>query len=118
MEGVGYTIIGFVACAILGGVWALVKSLVKKKYTLKDVDASAIEDITKKQTSCRAEVDKKIAEVAGCVNRFNMALPPLLNGVYALLVTTQKGQVDGEIKLALEEFTETFRRDFHIKIER
>lgn len=121
MEGVFYSIIGFVGCAVLGGIWALIK----KKYKLKDVDATAIEEVTKKQASCRAEVDKEleavdaeIAQVRSVAEQFDRALPPLLNGVYALLITTQQGHVNGEIGQALEEFTDTFRRDFHIKINR
>lgn len=112
MDGFLWGIGGFVACAIIAGVWGLVK----KKYGISDADALAIAEIKKRQTDCRQEVDEKIEAMNNAVEQVRKALPPLLNGVFALLVSANKNEGNGEIEVALNEFTEAFRREFKIKM--
>lgn len=113
MEAVLYSIVGFVACALLGGIW----TLIKKKYKIKDVDADCIKDIQKKYDVQREQCMKRFDTINAEYNTLSEAFPVVLSSLYAVLITLERGNSNGEIIQAKAGFTEAFKQKFYIKIK-
>lgn len=115
MEGFLWGLGSFAACGATAFIAKSIAKHIKKKYSIKDEDAAAMEEMKKQCKEKHEADDKRFKDLAAVVHRIDAALPVMLNVMYGLVITADEGKANGEIKRARELFDDTFKRTFNIE---